>query len=62
MAEKPPLGLRPRYIAEEARLNEVCEAIARYYQAGYPFPMEWIEEYNELTEKVKKRQLTTAST
>lgn len=44
----PPIGLLPRAIATTERYHEVCGAIARYYQAGLPFPLEWIEEYNEL--------------
>jgi hypothetical protein len=56
MAEEPPLGLRPRFLAEESRLIEVWEAISRYLQAGYPLPIEWIEEYNELAERTRNHQ------
>ena len=53
---KPPLGLRPRRVADHARYIEICEAISRYYNAGEQIPVEWIEEYNELAKKEKERK------
>lgn len=41
---KPPLGCRPRWIAEESRLSEVASAVSRYLDAGKPVPTEWVEE------------------
>jgi hypothetical protein len=41
---KPPLGLRPRWIAEEQRLIEVASAASRYLDAGKTVPPPWIEE------------------
>tara|TARA_B110000977_G_C10878529_1_gene416560 strand:+ start:348 stop:536 length:189 start_codon:yes stop_codon:yes gene_type:complete len=46
-------GLIPKWVRENARLNEVQEAILRYYNADLQIPIEWVEEYNELI-KVKK--------
>ena len=55
----PPLGLIPKKFHDERvkieRFNEVCVAIARYYDAGMKINIEWIEEYNELVESVVKR-------
>ena len=55
-AIKPPLGLIPKKFHDEQvkveRFNEVCGAIARYYDAGMKINIEWIEEYNELVESV----------
>jgi hypothetical protein len=55
-AIRPPLGLRPKRFHDERvkveRFNEVCGAIARYYDAGLKISIEWIEEYNELVEYV----------
>jgi hypothetical protein len=55
---KPPLGLMPKRFHDERvraeRFNEVCGAIARYYDAGLKINIEWIEEYNELVECVGK--------
>lgn len=52
----PPLGLTPRFIRDEQRFCEICDAISRYWDSGYPINIEWIEEYNELLLKIKKRQ------
>ena len=49
-AIRPPLGLVPKWVRQKERYYEVCEAIARYYDAGKKIPIEWIEEYNELVE------------
>ena len=55
-AIRPPLGLIPKKFHDERmkveRFNEVCGAIARYYDAGLKINIEWIEEYNELVECV----------
>lgn len=45
---RPPLGLRPRFIADEDRLHEVESAIARYQDADKPIPAEWLSEAEEL--------------
>jgi hypothetical protein len=42
--KKPPLGLRPRWLAEEQRLVEVASAAARYLDAGKQVPASWVEE------------------
>ena len=51
---KPPLALIPKRFHDERvraeRFDEVCGAIARYYNAGLKINTEWIEEYNELIE------------
>ncbi|WP_449600328.1 hypothetical protein [Paenibacillus sp. Marseille-Q9583] len=51
MSAKPPLGLRPRYIAELQREVEIVDAVKRYMDAGYPVPTEWMAEYNELAKR-----------
>lgn len=51
MSAKPPLGLKPRYIAEAHRMYEIKDAAMRYMDAGYPLPDEWIAEYNELARR-----------
>lgn len=52
---KPPLGLTPKYIWEEKRLQEISEAIGRYAAISAQIPQEWLEEYNELAEKIAYR-------
>jgi len=45
---KPPIGLKPKKYHSLERLNEVRSAIARYYDAELPIPIEWVEEYNKI--------------
>jgi|TARA_R110000765_G_scaffold70309_1_gene136434 hypothetical protein len=45
---KPPVGLRPKYISDAERLEEVKAAIVRYFKAELEIPVEWVEEYNNL--------------
>ena len=45
--EKPPLGLRPRFIADQERAIEIIEALKRYAEAGQSPPLAWIEELQE---------------
>ena len=55
-AIEPPLGLIPKKFHDEQvkvkRFNEVCRAIAEYYDARLKINIQWIEEYNELVECV----------
>ena len=52
--EKPPIGLVPKIIRQEQRLNEIIEAINRYFEAKKRIPDEWIEEYHELIYQLNK--------
>lgn len=54
---KPPLGLIPRFIRDEARVKEILEAIGRYNENGKPVPIEWLDELNE---KIKKEDTPCA--
>lgn len=47
---KPPLGLIPRHIREQQRLEEIKEAIARTKTSGYP--PEWREEADDLRKSI----------
>ena len=51
MHVKPPLGVLPRKIHDEYRLEDLSGAISRYIDAQLPVKPEWIEEYNELVKK-----------
>jgi len=54
---KPPLGLMPKCVWQEQRLDEVSAAIERRMKAfGYEIPIEWIEEYNELMNIIQTRK------
>jgi len=50
---QPPLGLRPRLIAEWARVDEISDAMDRYLQARKRVPDEWIKEFTELMDKLR---------
>ena len=52
-SKKPPLGVRPRFLLDEDRINELKEAIVRYLTANWPIPDTIISEYNYLTEKLE---------
>lgn len=48
---KPPIGLRPKEIAEKMfnseRIKEIVEAMSRYQEANQPIPEEWSRELKE---------------
>lgn len=50
-AKNPPLGLIPRSIWEEKRIDDIIGAIGRFTDARKPIPVEWVEEYNELVRR-----------
>ena len=50
----PPLGVNPRYLHDEQRYGALAGAIRRYLSGGYPLPLEWVVEYNELVERLAK--------
>jgi|GEM_PF-1552961 len=45
---KPPLGVKPRWLADEERAADLAAAIGRYVDAGIPVPAEWTRELQEL--------------
>lgn len=56
MAEKPPLGLRPKWIYDQSRFIEtdklrsieILEAMMRYAEVQKPIPFDWIRELEQL--------------
>lgn len=48
---KPPLGVMPRNLWNRKRQEELAAAMQRYLEAGKSIPREWIDEYNELSDK-----------
>ncbi len=49
MNKKPPLGLMPKKLHDSSRMLEIMNAVIRYFRDCKSVPIEWIEEYNELT-------------
>ncbi len=45
--QKPPLGLKPKWLHEWERTIAIVEAIERYSNAGMVIPKEWISELKE---------------
>ncbi|MCP5063608.1 MAG: hypothetical protein GY936_14270 [Ignavibacteriae bacterium] len=43
--KKPPLGLKPKWIHDQQRQNEIMAAINRYLEAGKIPPKEWVTEF-----------------
>ena len=48
---KPPIGLRPRFVDDIRRMDEIKKAVIRYVKDGWEVPPKWIDEYNELAER-----------
>lgn len=51
---EPPQGLRPRFMVAQERMTEIMEAITRYTKRQWLIPIDWVNEYNELAENMKK--------
>ena len=49
--KRPPLGIFPRHLHDEKRMEHIVEAIGRFTAVGKVIPPDWIEEYNELAER-----------
>ncbi|UBM44974.1 hypothetical protein [Bacillus velezensis] len=52
---KPPLGLTPKWV-----YDEIKSAMYRYLQVDKKIPEEWLEEYNALTETIKRNKTISA--
>ncbi len=52
---KPPIGLRPRFIVDLQRFDEICCAMVRYRDVGLTIPEDWETEFNELRHRLKGR-------
>jgi len=48
MSNEPPLGITPRYIHTEFRLQDILNAMLRYISDGKPIPAEWVDELEDL--------------
>lgn len=48
---KPPLGIKPRYVVDDERKQDIINAMQRCIDASWQIPGEWIEEYNEIVSR-----------
>lgn len=53
MTDKPPIGLRSIKIMKEQRIEEIKEAIIRYFEVNHMIPQTWINEYHLLVKEIK---------
>ena len=53
-ATKPPLGVMPREMWYRQRQKDLADAMVRYLKAGMKAPLEWIEEYNEISDRLEE--------
>jgi hypothetical protein len=49
----PPLGLAPRWVADERRLRDIEAALGRYRGAGLEPRPEWLEERGEIVARLR---------
>ncbi|MBD1364390.1 hypothetical protein IDJ77_11275 [Mucilaginibacter sp. ZT4R22] len=52
-SKKPPLGVKPEWIAKEHRLQEIEAAIFRYQCQGEDIPEDWKREAQEIDDFLK---------
>lgn len=59
--DKPPIGLRPRWIVTDARIFEIIEAMTRYREGGATIPSTWWNELAQLSASMAARAKTLES-
>lgn len=45
---KPPPGLKPRWLVDMLRIEEILRAMFAYNANRMPIPEEWVDELNDL--------------
>jgi hypothetical protein len=50
---RPPIGIKPKWLADEQRFKELGECIERYKNAGVEPMKEWLEEFENLKNNLK---------
>ena len=46
----------PRDMWDRKRQEELAEAMARYMEAGKKIPKEWLDEYNEISDRWEEKK------
>lgn len=46
--EKPPLGIKPKWVHDLQRINEILEGMKRYNSANMLIPEKWLFELETL--------------
>lgn len=52
----PPLGVMPRDMWDRKRQEDLAEAMYRYLEADMKIPKEWLDEYNEISDRWEKKE------
>ena len=50
---KPPIGVMPKKLYKQQRMDDLKGAIDRYKEANKPIPIEWVTEYNQLVYEMR---------
>jgi hypothetical protein len=58
-ANKPPLGLVPKYIHDSQRGLAIIQAMDRYAIANMQIPLEWAQELYDLTRDAQENPHAT---
>lgn len=53
--ERPPLGLMPKNIWIEKRIEDIAQAIRRYIESSFHVPQEWIDEKEKLRKQLNNQ-------
>jgi hypothetical protein len=61
-SKPPPLGLMPRWLADEKRLADVQAALQRYRDANLEPPGEWLWERQDLLDNLRRHRPAEAAT
>lgn len=55
-----PLGIIPKKLfyekIQQERFEQLCRVLAQYFNSRKKIKVEWIEEYNELIEKMREQK------
>lgn len=54
LQKAPPLGVKPRAIAEQERVSDIFQAILRYMTEDCCIPMEWLDELMDILNRHTK--------
>lgn len=56
LEERPPIGLKPKWLWEQERCGDIFDAMERYSESKLAIPVEWVEELRESVFKLQDNQ------
>jgi hypothetical protein len=48
-SQKPPVGIKPRHLHDDARMRDIHAAMGRYIESSKQIPAEWTKEMLDLS-------------